>query len=56
MPLLVVAYALLLCLYGKEVNPDQGFTIFQLKRHFHEGTWQGQLDRSEAEWRKNSID
>lgn len=48
----VMAYVLLLRLYGKEMNPDQGFTIFRLKRRFCEETWQEQFDRSEATWRK----
>jgi hypothetical protein len=30
----VMAYVLLLRLYGKEMNPDQGFTIFRSTRHF----------------------
>jgi hypothetical protein len=42
----VMAYMLLLRLYGKEMNPDQGFTIFRFKRRFCEETWQEQLDRS----------
>jgi hypothetical protein len=47
-----MAYLLLLRLYGKEMNPNQGFTIFQLKRRFCEEARQEQLDRSEAKWRK----
>jgi hypothetical protein len=47
-----MAYVLLLRLYGKEIGPDQGFTIFRLKRRFCAETWQDQLDRSEAKWRK----
>jgi hypothetical protein len=34
------------------MNPDQGFTVFRLKRRFCEETWQVQLDRSEDKWRK----
>ena len=48
----VMAYLPLLRLYGKELDPDQGFTIFQLKRRFCDQAWQEQLDRSEAKWRK----
>jgi transposase len=48
----VMAYVLLLRLYGRELKPDQGFTIFQLKRRFCEEAWQEQLDHSEAQWRK----
>ena len=50
-----MAYLLLLRLYGKELDPEQGFTIFQLKQRFPEEAWQEQLDRSETKWRKNSI-
>jgi Transposase DDE domain len=48
----VMAYVLLLRLYGRDLKPDQGFTIFQLKRRFCEEAWQEQFDRSEAKWRK----
>jgi hypothetical protein len=48
----VMAYLLLLRLFGKELDPDEGFTIFQLKQRFCEQTWQEQLDRSDAKWRK----
>jgi Transposase DDE domain len=48
----VMSYVLLLRLYGKELDPDQGFTIFQLKRKFCDDSWQEQLDRSDARWRK----
>jgi hypothetical protein len=48
----VMAYQLLVRIYGKELAPDQGVTIFQLKQRFSEEVWQEQLDRSEARWRK----
>jgi len=48
----VMAYLLLLRLYGEELDPEQGITIFQLKQRFCEEAWQEQLDRSEARWRK----
>ena len=48
----VMSYLLLLRLYGKELDPDEGFTIFQLKRRFCDQAWEEQLDRSEAKWRK----
>jgi hypothetical protein len=54
MLLFVMSYLLLLRLYGKELDPDRGFTIFQLKRQFCDQTWQEQLDRSEAKWRKKT--
>ena len=48
----VMAYLLLVRLYGKELEPDQWVTIFQLKQQFSQEVWQEQLDRSEARWRK----
>lgn len=48
----VMAYLLLLRLYGKELDPDQGFTIFRLKQQFADEVWQEHLDRSDAQWRK----
>jgi hypothetical protein len=48
----VMAYLLLVRLYGKELDPDHGVTIFQLKQRFSEEVWQEQRDRSEARWRK----
>lgn len=45
----VMAYALSLRLYGRSLKPDQGFTIFQLKRRFCDEAW---LSHSEAKWRK----
>jgi hypothetical protein len=48
----VMAYLLLLRLYGKELDPEQGVTIFQLKQRFCDEAWQEQLDRSDAKWRK----
>lgn len=48
----VMAYLLLLRLYGKELDPEQGVTIFQLKQRFCDQAWQEQLDHSDARWRK----
>jgi len=48
----VMAYLLLLRLYGEELEPEQGITIFQLKQRFCEEAWQEQFNRSEAKWRK----
>jgi hypothetical protein len=36
----VMAYLLLLRLYGKELDPEQGVTIFQLKQRFCDEAWQ----------------
>jgi|RhiMetdeSRZDD1v2_1073273.scaffolds.fasta_scaffold175000_2 hypothetical protein len=48
----VMANLLLVRLYDKEPEPDQGVTIFRLKQRFSEEIWQEQLDRSEARRRK----
>ena len=48
----VMSYLLLLRLYGKDLKPDEGFTIYQLKRQFCDDIWQERLDRSDAKWRK----
>jgi hypothetical protein len=48
----VMSYLLLPRLYGTELDPDQGFTIFQLERRFCDDVWQEQLDRSDAKRRK----
>lgn len=48
----VMSYLLLLRLYGKDLQPDEGFTIYQLKRQFCDDIWQERLDRSDAKWRK----
>ncbi len=48
----VMAYLLLLRLYGKELDPEQGFTLFRRKQRFCEEAWQERLDRSDANWRK----
>jgi hypothetical protein len=39
-------------LYAKDLDPDEGFTIYQLKRQFCDDIWQERLDRSDAKWRK----
>lgn len=48
----VMAYLLLVRLYGKELEVDQRVTIFQLKQRFSEEVWREQLARSETRWRK----
>ena len=48
----VMSYLLLLRLYGKDLKPEEGFTIYQLKRRFCDDIWQERLDRSDAKWRK----
>jgi Transposase DDE domain len=48
----VLAYLLLLRLYGSAVSPEHGASIWQLKRRFTEEVYQEQYDRSEHRWRK----
>jgi Transposase DDE domain len=48
----VLAYLLLLRLYGRELQPDQKVSLFTLKERFTEEVYQEQLDRSEQKWRK----
>jgi len=48
----VLAYLLLLRLYGREVSAAHGVSIWQLKRRFTEEVYQEQYDRSEQRWRK----
>lgn len=48
----VLAYLLLLRLYGREFSAERGASIWQLKRRFTEEVYQEQYDRSEHRWRK----
>jgi hypothetical protein len=48
----VLAYLLLLRLYGREFAAEPGAALWQLKRRFTEGVYQEQYDRSEHRWRK----
>jgi hypothetical protein len=48
----VLAYLLLLRLYGRELSPTQGFTFWQLKRRFLEDLYQEQQNRSDRRWQK----
>jgi hypothetical protein len=48
----VLAYLLLLRLYGREFSAEHGASIWQLKRRFTEEVYQEQYDRSEQRWRK----
>jgi hypothetical protein len=43
---------LLLCLYGKELDPSQGFTVCQLRCRFANEVREEQLERFDAMWRK----
>jgi Transposase DDE domain len=48
----ILAYLLLLRLYGREVSAERGVSLWQLKRRFTEEVYQEQYDRSEQRWRK----
>jgi hypothetical protein len=49
----VLAYLLLLRLYGSELEADKSFSLFTLKHRFIVDTFKERLDRSEHKWRKN---
>jgi hypothetical protein len=51
----VLAYLLLLRLYGSELEADEHFSLFTLKHRFMfmEDVFKERLDRSERKWRKN---
>lgn len=48
----ILAYLLLLRLYGGELEAEKGASIWQLKRRFTEDLYQEHCDRSEQRWRK----
>jgi Transposase DDE domain len=48
----ILAYLLLLRLYGREFSTEQGGSLWQLKRRFTEEVYQEHYDRSEHRWRK----
>jgi hypothetical protein len=48
----ILAYLLLLRLYGREFSPEHGASIWQLKRRFTEEVYQEQYARSEQRWLK----
>jgi Transposase DDE domain len=48
----ILAYLLLLRLYGREFSPEHGASLWQRKRRFTEEIYQEQYDRSEQRWRK----
>ncbi|MCI0664324.1 MAG: transposase [Acidobacteria bacterium] len=48
----VLAYLLLLRLYGSELEADKSFSLFTLKHRFMEDAFKERLDRSEHKWRK----
>jgi len=48
----VLAYLLLLRLYGRTLDPEQGASLYVLKQHFREEVVQEQLKRTERKWRR----
>jgi len=48
----VMAYLLLLRLYGLELEADQSASLFALKQRFIEEVYQEQLDRTESRFKK----
>jgi Transposase DDE domain len=48
----VLAYLLLLRLYGRELEPEQGATIYALKQRFSEEVLHEHLERTERKWRR----
>jgi hypothetical protein len=48
----VMAYVLLLRLYGADLAPEQPASIFALKQRFIEEAYQAQFDRSEVRYKK----
>jgi Transposase DDE domain len=48
----ILAYLLLLRLYGRNLCAEHGASLWQLKRRFTEEVYQEHYDRSEQRWRK----
>jgi hypothetical protein len=48
----VLAYLLLLRLYGRDLEPEQGATLFALKQRFSEEVLQEHLHRTERKWKE----
>jgi len=48
----VLAYLLLLRLYGSELEAERRFSLFNLKHRFMEDAFKEQLDRSKRRWRE----
>lgn len=48
----VLSYLLLLRLYGKELDEEEGASLFELKQRFTMEVFKEQIDRSESKWRK----
>src|SRR3954467_1198451 len=48
----VLAYLLLLRLYGRDLDPEQGASLFALKQRFAEEVGQEHLEHMERKWRR----
>jgi hypothetical protein len=48
----VLAYLLLLRLYGRTLDPEQGASLFALKQRFAEEVGQEHLEHMERKWRR----
>jgi Transposase DDE domain len=48
----VLAYLLLLRLYGRTLHPEQGASLFALKQRFAQEVAQEQIERTERKWRR----
>ena len=48
----ILAYLLLLRLYGRELSPTEGFTLWKLKRRFIDEVYQEHQTRSDQRWQK----
>ena len=46
----VLAYLLLLRLYGRQASNSKAVSLFQLKQRFAADVWQEQWQRSEQKW------
>jgi hypothetical protein len=48
----VLAYLLLLRIYGRTLDPEQGASLFALKQRFVEEVAQEHIKRTERKWRR----
>ncbi len=48
----VLAYLLLLRLYGRDLEPERGATIYTLKQRFSQDVMQEQMERNERKWKE----
>ena len=48
----VLAYLLLLRLYGRDLETERGATIYALKQRFTEDVMHEQMERNERKWKE----